>query len=57
VEEVGRDQLGQEGGQHVGEEHDALGDGGADEVLGGREEEDVEDVVDEACLGGSKGGG
>jgi hypothetical protein len=53
VDKVRRDQLGQEGGQHVGEEHDALGDGGADEVLGGREEEDVEDVVDEACFGGS----
>jgi hypothetical protein len=48
VDEVGRDQLREEGGHDVGEQDDALGHGGADEVLGGGEEEDVEDVVYQA---------
>lgn len=52
VDEVGRAELGQEGGDHVGEEDEALGCGGTDEVLGGGEEDYVEDVVCEAWLGG-----
>ncbi|KGQ07521.1 hypothetical protein BBAD15_g7134 [Beauveria bassiana D1-5] len=48
VDKVWCDELGEEGGYHVGEEHDALGHG-ADEVLGGREDDDVEHIIDEAC--------
>jgi hypothetical protein len=46
VDEVRRDQLGEKRGEDVGEQDGALGHGGADEVLGGGEDQDVEDVVD-----------
>lgn len=45
---VGRCELDEEAGDYVGEEDGAFGDVGADEVEGGGEEEDVEDVVYEA---------
>lgn len=45
MDEVGGDEFGDEGGGDVGEEDDALWEG-ADEVLGGGEDDDVEDVVD-----------
>lgn len=48
MDEVGCDELGEEGGEDVGEEDDAFGDVASDEVLGGGEDYDVEDVVDEA---------
>ena len=34
VDEVGREELGEEGGEDVEEEHECFGDGGADEVEG-----------------------
>ncbi|KZL75238.1 hypothetical protein CT0861_11293 [Colletotrichum tofieldiae] len=49
VDVVGRDELREEGGEDVGEEDDAFRDRGPDEVLGGGEDDHVEDVVDEAC--------
>ena len=52
MDEVGRAELGQEGGEHVGEEDEAFGRGGADEVLGRGEQNDVQDVVGEAWLDG-----
>lgn len=47
---VGRCELDEEAGDYVGEEDGAFGDVGADEVEGGGEEEDVEDVVYEAWI-------
>lgn len=51
MDEVGCYELGEEGGNDVGEEDDAFGDCGTDEVEGGGEDDYVEDVVDEACAG------
>lgn len=48
VDEVRGDQFREEGGENVGEEDHAFRDGRADEVLGGGEDDYVEDVVDEA---------
>ena len=48
MDEVGSAQLGQEGRYHIGEEDDAFWHVGTDEIEGGREDDDVEDVVDEA---------
>lgn len=48
VDEVGRDQLREEGREHVRQEDHALGHVGAHEVLGRGEDDHVEDVVDEA---------
>jgi hypothetical protein len=56
VDDVRGQQLGEEGGQDVGEEDGGFGEGGADEeVLGGGEKEYVEDVVYQACLSGRAG--
>lgn len=44
MDEVGRDELDAERGHDVGEEDDAFGEG-ADEVLGGRKDDYVEDIV------------
>ena len=46
--EVRRAEFGQKGGYHVAEEDNALGDIGADEVKGGGEDDNVEDIVDKA---------
>lgn len=46
--EVWGAELRQERGDDVAEEDDAFGDVGADEVEGGREDDNVEDIVDEA---------
>jgi hypothetical protein len=48
VDEVRSDELGQEGRQDIREENDTLGDGRADEIEGGCEDDYVEDIVDEA---------
>lgn len=48
MNEVRRAKLGQEGWYHVAEEDNALGDVGANEIEGGREYDDVEDIVDES---------
>lgn len=42
-------ELGQERGDNVGEENKAFGDGGADEVEGCGEDDNVEDIIDQAC--------
>lgn len=47
MDEVRCDQLGEERRNDIGEEDDAFGDG-TDEVLGGGEDDHVEDIVDEA---------
>jgi len=52
VDEVRGDELSEKGGEDIGKEDDSLGDGGTDEVLGGREDDDVENVIDEACARG-----
>lgn len=39
-------QFHEEGGDNVGEEDDGFGDGGANEIEGGGEDDYVEDVVD-----------
>lgn len=49
VYEVGCAELGQKRGQDIGEQHDTLGNVGTDEIEGSREDDYVEDVVDEAC--------
>lgn len=51
MDEIRGDELGEEGGDHVGKKDDAFGDCGADEVKGGGEDDHVEDVVDETCMG------
>ena len=48
MDKVRRNELGEEGRDDIGEEDDAFREG-ADEVLGGGEDDDVEDIVDEAC--------
>ena len=48
--EVRRAELCQEGGDHVTEEDDAFGDVGTDEVEGGGEDDNVEDIVDESWM-------
>ena len=48
---VGGCEFGEEGGDNVGEEDDALGHGGADEVERRGEDDYVEDIVYEACCG------
>lgn len=48
MDEVGGGQLGQEGGEDVGEQDETLGDVGTDEVLGGGEDDDVQDIIDES---------
>jgi hypothetical protein len=50
MHEVRRDELGEERGHDVAEEHDAFGDEGADEIEGSREDYYVEDIVYEACV-------
>lgn len=45
VDGVGEEELGEEGGQDVEEEDEGFGEGRADEVEGGGEDDDVEDVV------------
>jgi hypothetical protein len=50
VNEVGCDQLGHERGQHIGEKNDGLGNSWTDEIEGGREDNDIEDIVDEAWV-------
>lgn len=52
VDEVGSDELGEEGGQDVGEQDDAFGEV-ADEVLGGGQDDDVEDIIDQAWTEGT----
>lgn len=47
MDKVRCDQLGEERGNDIGEEDDAFGDG-TDEVLGGGEDDHVEDIIDEA---------
>ena len=49
MDEVGCYQLGDEGGEDVCEEDDGLGDVGADEIEGCGEDDNVEDIVYEAC--------
>lgn len=49
MDEIWRNELGDEGGHDIGEEDDAFGNIWADEVEGGGENYHVEDVVDEAC--------
>jgi hypothetical protein len=51
VYEVWRDELREEGGQDIGEEYDAFRYIGADEILGGGEDDNVEDIVDKAYGG------
>ena len=46
--EVRRAKFRQEGRYYVAEEDNAFGDVGADEVKGGGEDDNVEDVVDES---------
>ena len=48
MDEVGCDELGEEGGEDVGEEDGAGADGGADEVEGRGEDDYVEDIVYES---------
>ena len=44
MDEVRGEELGYEGGDDVEEENEGFGKGGADEVEGGGEDEDVEDI-------------
>lgn len=53
VDKVGGDELGHEGGHHVGKEDDALGQV-PDEVLRGGQDDHVEDIVDEAYCEGKQ---
>ena len=46
---VGKEKLDDEAGNHVAEEDDAFWDRGADEIEGSRQDDDVEDIVDETC--------
>lgn len=46
--EVRRDQFRQEGWEDIGEENDAFRYVRSDEVLRGREDDDVEDIIDQA---------
>jgi hypothetical protein len=48
VDEIGGDELGQKAWHDIGEENDALGDI-SDEILGGREDDDIENIIDETC--------
>lgn len=45
MDEVGGAQLGHERRYDIGEEHDALGDGGPDEIEGGGKHDDIEEIV------------
>lgn len=45
MDKVGRAQLHKERGYDVAEEDDSLGDRGADEIEGGREDDNIEDIV------------
>jgi hypothetical protein len=47
VNKVRGHELRNERWQHVGEQDDAFGDG-TDEVLGGGEDDDIEDIINEA---------
>ena len=53
VYKVWGDQLREKGRHNVGKEDDALWDAGTDEILCGRQDDDVEDIVDEAYSGDS----
>lgn len=48
MDEVRSNELGQEAGHNIGEEDDALGDAISDKILGGRKDDDIKDIVDEA---------
>lgn len=50
VDEVRSRQLDACARYDIGEKHDGFRDGGTDEIEGGGEDDDVEDVIDEACL-------
>lgn len=45
MDEVGREEFGEEGGYDIAEEDDAFGNGWTDEVEGGGKDDNVEDVV------------
>jgi hypothetical protein len=49
VDEVRSDKLREEGWEDICQEHDAFGYGGADQVQGSREDDNVGDIVDQAC--------
>jgi hypothetical protein len=48
MDEVWRGQFCREGRDNVGQEDDAFWEAGADEVEGGGEDDDIEDVVNQA---------
>lgn len=50
MDEVGSDKLGPERRDDICEENDALGDIWSDKVQGRGQEDNVEDIVDKACL-------
>ena len=50
VDEVGDGEFGRQAGDDAGEQDGGLGDGWADQVEGGGQDDDVEDVVDEAWV-------
>lgn len=48
MDEVWRKEFREEGGHDISEEDNALGDVGTDEVEGGREDDDIDDIVYQA---------
>lgn len=48
VDDVGNKEFCEEGGEDIEEENEGLGERGADEVQCSREDNDIENVVDEA---------
>lgn len=48
MDEVWSNEFRGEGGHDIGEEDNALGDVGADEVEGGGEDDDIDDIVYQA---------
>lgn len=51
MDEVGCDELREKGGEHICEKDNTLWDIGTDEVECSREDDNVGDIVDEACGG------
>ena len=49
MDEVRRNELREKRGEDIGEEDEAFGNGGTDEVDGCREDDNVGDIVDDAC--------